>query len=134
MASNTNQNLKKHLVVIEYTVDEGIDPKLLPWHDLLTDAAKVTNWRDITPELIKQYALGGAFDAFVSESDFESVEDAMESLQKAAEKNDSIPDEISAWEPFEDCNAKDLLDHIEDEYTNRMKGYSTFLQHEVSHA
>jgi hypothetical protein len=130
MASNINPALKKHLVVLEYTIDEGVNPKFLPWHDLLSGAVKLTNWRDITPELITEQSTAQAFGSFTSEHEFASVNDAMEALRKAAESDDSIPDEISPWQPFEDCSAKELLEHIESEITSRQRGYLELLQHE----
>lgn len=133
MSSQNKPEAKKHLIVIEFTVDESINPTLIPWTDLLHGAAYVSNWRNLTPELLKQHALGSAFDDFTTESEFDDVEQSLEALRKAAELNDSIPDEITPWQPFEDCTAKELLEHIEESYKARMVGYSLLLQHEVNH-
>lgn len=122
---------KKHLVVLEYTVNEGVDHKLLPWANLLFGAVNLTNWRDITPELIAEQSITQAFNTFTSEHEFASINDAMDALTKAAESDDSIPDEIIPWQPFEDCSAKELLEHIESEITSRKSGYLNFLQYEA---
>jgi hypothetical protein len=129
--------MSKHYVVLEYTVGDDINPKFIPWADLLAGGVTVTNYKDITQESLKESGIDYGVGRVLSVTDGYTFKEAYEELGEQEKQGkiwyeapvDDGEEEknIIAYEPFENYQIGDLLGEIEYEADNYIKTMKEFL-------
>lgn len=103
--------MTKHYVVLEYEQVVDGNPDNIPWAEVLAGGVKVTNFKNITKAALEEYALAVAVDDCTADHEDLTTTEVVDRLIDAGKK--PVPDEIVAWEPFENMDSAELLEEIE---------------------
>lgn len=107
-------NKQKHFVVLEFTPEQDGDVNGIPWVDLLAGGVKVTNWQYVAAPMSYEDAIVKGMHECIHSHEFNSDNEAIQSILTASKMNLGIPNQIQICEELEDIpTAKMLVDKID---------------------